>query len=401
MKQVSARRNKRAKGEGSIRYIEKKGLYEGRVVIGINSETGKPIYKSIYDKKQKNVVQKMRDIMQSIGKGDYVEPSNKTLITWIKEWYELYKEPSIKANTKDKYFYSIKRIEDSSISNLRLKEINHELLQKYYNSIKNDYSTETIKATHSVINGSMQKAESVGMLSRNPAKDIILPKGIDKDENKEIKALTDDEYKDFISEMKNRSVYYAFMVFVANTGLRVNEAIALERSDFDIKKKVVYVGKTYVRSIKSVQNSAKTLTSKRTIPVPDSVCSMMKEYMLKQPNQGTSDPLFQTLTGNHITDRNALRAIQDISKDKSYSWMNLHTLRHTYASRLFAQKVDVKIISKLLGHAKVSTTYDIYVHFINDAVEEAVQLLNDDSISLPTKKTRKKAAKVKQLKRTS
>lgn len=395
------RKNRRAKGEGSIRYIESKGLYEARFVIGVNPETGKPITKSIYDKLQKNVVAKMRDVLQSLGKGEYVDPSSKTLIGWIREWYELYKEPNMKTNTKEKTLTSIKRIENSKIANMRLKELNHEILQKYYNKLKNEYSTETIKATHTVINGALEKADEIKMIVKNPARFVIVPKGTDKDDEKDAKALTEEEYKDFMNEMRNRSNYYAFAVFMGSTGLRPGEAIALTRSDLDFNKKTVRVNKTFVRAIKGVQNSTKTTSSKRVVPVPDSLLSLMREYMMRQPNQRPESPLFQTLNGTMLSPRNALRAFEEIATNKSYSWLNLHTLRHTYASRLFKDGVDVKIISKLLGHAKVSTTYDIYVHFINNAVEEAVQLLNDENTNLPEKKVPIKRAKAKVLKRPS
>jgi site-specific recombinase XerD len=45
----------------------------------------------------------------------------------------------------------------------------------------------------------------------------------------------------------------------------------------------------------------------------------------------------------------------------------IHALRHTFASMLFSKGVDVKIVSKLLGHSSVKITYDTYVHlFEND-----------------------------------
>lgn len=79
-------------------------------------------------------------------------------------------------------------------------------------------------------------------------------------------------------------------------------------------------------------------------------------------------------------------------------------MRHTFASRLLKKKVDIKVISELLGHKDVSTTYDIYVHFIDNIVEESVQVLNSDiPENLPTKsrKGEKKAKKVIDIKKVS
>lgn len=53
----------------------------------------------------------------------------------------------------------------------------------------------------------------------------------------------------------------------------------------------------------------------------------------------------------------------------------LHALRHSFASNLYARGVEVKIISKLLGHASVEITCNRYIHFegdIDDTLRQAV-----------------------------
>ena len=54
----------------------------------------------------------------------------------------------------------------------------------------------------------------------------------------------------------------------------------------------------------------------------------------------------------------------------------LHALRHSFASNLYARSVEIKVISKLLGHASTQITYDRYVHLfegdIDDTLRQAV-----------------------------
>ena len=52
-----------------------------------------------------------------------------------------------------------------------------------------------------------------------------------------------------------------------------------------------------------------------------------------------------------------------------------HVLRHTFASMLFANGIDIKIISSLLGHSGVQITYDTYVHIIREQQIQAIQSL--------------------------
>jgi integrase len=387
------KKTRRGRNEGTIRWIEEKQIYQARYPIGVD-EDGRTIHKSIYGKKKTGeggLLEKMRDALSAIGKGTYVDPSGKTLISWCKEWYATYKEATLKANTKAKYEISIKRLEKADIANMRLKDISLELIQKYYNNLKKQgKAEETIKATHSLINGALERAEGTNLLVKNPARHVIIPRDDDSDE-KEAKALTESEYDKFIYEMGICSNYYMFALFMAKTGLRPGETIALKRSDLDFKANKIKVNKTYIRVTKSVQNSTKTRSSKRNVPVPDSIITLMKEYMLKQTNKKDSDPLFQSLAGTRIGPRNALRRFKSVGDKIGCGWLNLHTMRHTYASDLFSKKVDIKIISELLGHKEVSTTYDTYVHFINSIVEDSVQVLNSGiPETLPVKSRKKK-----------
>ena len=54
----------------------------------------------------------------------------------------------------------------------------------------------------------------------------------------------------------------------------------------------------------------------------------------------------------------------------------MHTLRHAFASMLFAKGADVKEVSELLGHANVQITYDTYIHLIPEHKAKVISLLD-------------------------
>jgi len=58
--------------------------------------------------------------------------------------------------------------------------------------------------------------------------------------------------------------------------------------------------------------------------------------------------------------------------------VGVHALRHTYATRLFEKRVDIKVISELLGHSSTEITYKIYVHVIDAMKEAAVEAIELD-----------------------
>ncbi|ACL77607.1 tyrosine-type recombinase/integrase [Ruminiclostridium cellulolyticum] len=410
------KKTRRARNEGSVRWIEEKQLWQARYPIGLKEtidKNGKPccktVYKSIYGKKKTGpggVMAEMRNALAALGKGTYIDPSDKTLIVWCQEWYETYKEPKLKTNTRLKYETSITRLKRYSIADMQLKNLSLELIQKDYNRMAKDgLSEETIKATHSLVNGALEKAEALNKINKNPARHVTIPRTDEDDaEESNTKALNDTQLDAFLYQIGRRSKYFMYAFFMLNTGLRPGEALALTRSDIDFTTNKIKVTKTYIEKLKKVQNSTKTASSRRKVPIPSEMISLLKEYMLQQPKKEPTDPLFQTATGKRPSQGYLRKRFKYAGASAGCEWVNLHTMRHTFASRLFKKKVDIKVISELLGHKDVSTTYDIYVHFIDNIVEESVQVLNSDiPENLPTKsrKGEKKAKKVIDIKKVS
>ncbi|AGC67407.1 tyrosine recombinase XerC-like protein [Thermoclostridium stercorarium subsp. stercorarium DSM 8532] len=395
---------RRGRNEGSIRWVESKKLWEARFPVGIR-EDGKTKYKSIYGKNKTKLLAQMRDALAALGKGEYVDASSKPLITWCKEWFELYKKPDLRINTREKYLTSITRLQRYDIANIPLKNLNQEIIQTFYNRLAEDgFSEETIKATHSLINGALEKAEELKMVIKNEARKCKIPKDDmlgDEAEEKNAKALTEEEEKAFLEQVGKRSKYYMYAVFMLNTGLRPGEALALTRKDINIKNKTVKVTKTYIEKIKKVQNAPKTKSSFRTVPIPDNVLNLLIEYMLKQPNKEPNAPLFQTNSGKRPTMSYLRKRFKFAGEKAGVPWVNLHTMRHTYASKLFKKKIDIKIISQLLGHKDVSTTYDIYIHFIDNVVEESVKVLNEGLPEKLPEKNQKPKDNITPLKKVS
>ena len=74
-----------AKGGGSIRKREN-GLWEARYTTGFDAKTGKQIQKSIYGKTQKEVRQKLSEVIAEIDRGDYCEPCQMSINQWLDIW---------------------------------------------------------------------------------------------------------------------------------------------------------------------------------------------------------------------------------------------------------------------------------------------------------------------------
>ena len=79
---------------------------------------------------------------------------------------------------------------------------------------------------------------------------------------------------------------------------------------------------------------------------------------------------------NRVLPSNFERSFQHILESAEITPYGVHALRHTFASMLFSKGVDVKIVSRLLGHSSVKITYDIYVHLFEKDISRVTSVLD-------------------------
>ena len=122
-----------------------------------------------------------------------------------------------------------------------------------------------------------------------------------------------------------------------------------------------------------VEGSTKTTSGERTIPLNQTAFQALREL---QKINDHFPRVFSNAKGNPINPRNLNRAHDCILERAGISHIGIHALRHTFASQLFANKVDIKIVSRLLGHADVGITYNTYIHLLKEDLPSATDTLD-------------------------
>ena len=103
--------------------------------------------------------------------------------------------------------------------------------------------------------------------------------------------------------------------------------------------------------------SPKSTSSLRDIPIPDFLLSKLKLI--------ASEPDSYLLTGSStkcMEPRNIQRKFQRLLEQCKIPNINIHSLRHAFATRCIEMGFDSKTLSEILGHSSVKITMDIYVH---------------------------------------
>lgn len=204
--------------------------------------------------------------------------------------------------------------------------------------------------------------------------DKLRPQKNDKKEKIENKYLETEELSLLLESMKDRQHWYLLTKFLALSGLRIGEALALLPEDIDTH---IHVTKTYLTKINDIGDVPKTADSNRDVFIQAELAEVIAEvkkwrlsYMIKT---GIRDerlfPLNYTTFQNYIT-----RKGRAVVPGKTVS---PHTLRHTHASLLAESGMSLEAISRRLGHADSKITKEVYLHVTEKVKErEEAQLEN-------------------------
>ena len=181
-----------------------------------------------------------------------------------------------------------------------------------------------------------------------PKKDKKLPEVLTKDEVRNLIESTD--------TLKSRLI----VSMLYSTGLRVSEIVNLKVSDVNLNDK-----SGWVRKGKGSKD--------RVFMLSESLCNDLKDYLSSRGK----DNKFVFSKEKALTTRNIQKIIQGTRKRAGISKKTTpHTLRHSFATHLLEQGVDIRIIQTMLGHSSLSTT-QVYTHISNEQLKKVKNPLDN------------------------
>jgi integrase len=166
--------------------------------------------------------------------------------------------------------------------------------------------------------------------------------------------------------------YRLLIVTALYTGMRISELLALSWGDVELRAGVIHVRAQLSRAqhdLPAERVAPKTKATIRDIPVVDQLAALLCERQRTTPFDQPRDYVFVTGYGTPLGHRNVeRRALQRAAAAAGLEPVRFHDLRHTFASHLIIDLgLDVAQVSRILGHASVTTTLNIYTHLFDDA----------------------------------
>ena len=297
---------------------------------------------------------------------------------------------------KDKSFTDYERlfrlhIKNSSISKIKITDLKKEHLQKYFNSKQQEnYKLNTIKAIKGYIGTVLTYAENEDIINKNFCKGIKLKKDIKQEENK---LLTDEEIDRLLNSLEEDKQLLIIIKIALGTGMRINEILALNESDFNFDNNSININKTVSRCREYKGNNFKMVTkitppkTKNSIRIcyfPNTLSKDLKEFIksvkieyfkkcIKYTNKSI---LFIDKKFNYIYYNRLAIKLNKLYKTNDINCSGFHILRHTHISKLYRQGISQKIIQQQVGHSNLNMTMH-YTHIENKEQEQALQVLNN------------------------
>lgn len=382
--------SKKGNNEGSV-YKDKQGRWRG--VVTLYTAEGKSKKKYFYGKTKKEVAEKVNRLLSEIKTNTYIEPCKTTLYQWMNTWLDTYARNEIRLSTLVNYEIYIHKHIQPEIGHIKLCDLNTIHLQQFYNDkLKNGklhgeggLSPKTLRNMHNMIHKALNQAMALGMILRNPTDLAVLPKR----RKTEMRYFTVEEQKKLQQCLAGERLGMAILLDLY-TGMRMGELLALTWNNVNLSRECGYV--RIVQSVNRVKNESPNATTKtimqidipktphsiRTIPLLPDIVEELIKYKAAQAQEATAHGLpvsqyvFTSTAGTWIDPRDFQRYFKTLLKRHQIREINVHGLRHTFATRALESGMSPKTLSQILGHANVGFTLDTYAHVTETLKVDAI-----------------------------
>lgn len=334
----------------------------------------------------------LTDASHKVARGEYIEPAK---IPTFKDAAELWF--ASKADRRPSHVSDLRQRLDKHllprIGAERLDRITIAAIEKLRADLRKDnYAPRTVNTVIRIAGAVFKAAIRRGETTINPVdrleRTFTATRELTADENgggdddavKPDSILNPDEVRAMLNAM-SAGLYRALFTTAALTGARSGELFALRWPDIEMSKNrpaYIYIRRTVSwarvggEEIRPRYFPPKTKAGLRKIPIADELAAALKVWELQCPPVA-DDLVFPAADGRPIRRSNALRyGLWAALRRAGLRRVNMHSLRHSFASALIARGAAVTEVQALLGHASPAITLKIYSHWFSSADSGAV-----------------------------
>ncbi len=268
---------------------------------------------------------------------------------------------NVSVETAKSYEYDLKKYQRYlEVNNIDYLEITGEQIKNFIATLLDEsLSAPTLNRMICVLRSFYRFLHKYQYINYDPTRDLLhlqMKKALPN-------YLTIAEVEQLLNfELKSASDYRnkAMIELMYSSGMRVSEVVNLKLNDIMIEKGFVMC---YGKGSKE-----------RLVPLGEYAIEYLKLYLEIYRKQllkiSTSEYVFLNNRGNRISRQAFFKAVQKIATQQKISKkVSPHTLRHSFATHLLNNGVDLRVVQEMLGHSDIATT-EIYTHISLDYLEE-------------------------------
>ena len=309
----------------------------------------------------------MATLQTTKASGTYVEPTKLTVATYLDQW--LAARNGLRANTRRDYRVAITKHINPRIGDVPLQSLGRLQVKGLYQALAaTGLAPKTVHNVHICLRKALGDAAEDGLVRRNVAERAhAKPK-----DRPEMLTWTGDELAAFL-DLTAQDRDFPLYQLAAATGMRRGELLGLRWRDVDFEGRRVSIRQQWTRQGSGLAfGPPKSEKSKRTIDLDADTLAILRERRERQLFERRAwgnayridlDLVFCDADGSpqdpNVVGRRFGRRVCSLSM---LPVIGLHGLRHTHATLLLEDGVDVKTVSERLGHDSVQTTLELYGH---------------------------------------
>jgi integrase len=400
---------RRSDGDGSLYCRHKAGCpdrgqdkpkckcpWQGAIVIGYRTdpESGarRAIRRKVTGRTKADAAANLRELHERIGANDLPAGKAITVEQWMNYWLKRIAARKVKPLTYASYESKVNQYVIPLLGHHRLDRLTPEHIEDAWdhllgvgNPSKADpepLSANTVHQTHRILSRALKVAVQRRRLRMNPAggDSMDAPPRTEHD----IAPMTQEEIDATLAAAAGQWNGARWRVALA-LGLRQGEALGLRWEDVDLDDGVLHVRQTLMRvkGLGIVFGTPKSTNSRRTVAIPATLLGELRTHRRVQNEK-------RLAAGDHWTDSGLVFTLEDgrpidpgvdsrrwraLLTSAGVKHYRLHDARHSAATIMVAQGVDLRVAMKLLGHSQLSVTMR-YQHVVDDLVRDAAERID-------------------------
>lgn len=318
--------------------------------------------------------------------GGLQEGSDMSFSDYLDFWYINYVQVQCKKTTAILYERYIRQHLKPVLGLYKLKSLNPSILQDYLNKKSiSGFSKNTVSSFFGILSGSLKYAvHPMQYIKENPMQYVKMPRYdvLHKKDDTDLKIISLEEFNSIIERFPIGSSFYMPLQIAFHTGLRASEVTALQWEDIDFDNDTLEVNKILIKiGPEWTFGTPKTQSSHRIVTFGATLRKILlahkkhqNEMKLKYGPWYKHSNFICTKENGETVTTESLKYLSRVVNYELKINFNFHSLRHTHATMLISNGANMKDVQKRLGHSKLSTTMDTYVHITQKMKSESVDI---------------------------